>query len=146
VLDNGRAGPVVDVCAARKISRELLVPEVRSPAARARSGDGLQEPSIEQERTHTDPVCQAVQKHLSELPADACHRISCAIDARGHREYDCAFRSGPNMNRSERCIHGVLAFCAEIGRGEIGVSGGSGSLNAIAQCQPSREPSPDCST
>ncbi len=37
------------------------------------------------------------------------------------------------LQPGERCIRGVLTFCAEIGRGEVGASGGSGPLNTNRQ-------------
>jgi SRSO17 transposase len=39
---------------------------------------------------------QAVRKHLSEIPADAWHRLSCGAGAKGQREYDWAFLNWPH--------------------------------------------------
>jgi SRSO17 transposase len=39
---------------------------------------------------------QAVRKHLSEIPPDAWHRLSCGAGAKGQREYDWAFLTWPH--------------------------------------------------
>jgi SRSO17 transposase len=90
---------------------------------------------------------QAVRKHLSEIPADAWHRLSCGAGAKGQREYDWAFLTWPHpdhkthargclvrRSRDEPCEHAFYFTYGPRGTSLEKIVQVAGSRWAIEEC------------